>query len=188
MNTTQFCGERRHRLASAAHLDLVASRCRLVLFFSVVALTAISSSAVVAQALSSHVQAVRDNTYAARLAIEGLADEIRAGNTKGVQNAALAGALRGLFAAANERRVPQPPVAAPPMWDFRIDVTEANAVAERTVEMRVFVHLAVERDVGEPILIHLRREDGQWTIAEPAALVARVAAMHRQLALRKGAR
>lgn len=162
------------------------NRCAFVL--AIATLMVFSSRGAVAQTRPSQVEAVRDDAYAARLAIEEFAEEIRAGNTKGVPDAALAAAFRGLFTAANERRVPKPPVPAPAMWDFRIDVTEANATADGIVDMRVRVHLAVERDAGEPIPIRLNREEGRWRIAEPAALVTRVAQMHRRLTLRKGAR
>jgi len=141
-----------------------------------------------AQVRRSQVQALDDDEYGARLALEDLADQIRSGKADASGDALLSGALHGLFTAATRRSLPKPPVPAPPMWDFRIDVAEANVTAPGAVEVRARVHLATERNPGEPISIPLRREGERWVIAEAGAFVVRIAEVQRQLAQRRGGR
>jgi len=125
-------------------------------------------------------RAIADSTYAVRILVDALAENIRRGRLdhRQFKDPQVSAAL-GNLANAGSRRTRQPPRAdLGALWDFSIDLADFQPDGPDVLRARADVLLASTPDVARaPVTLAFRRRGDRWDLAAYGDLADRLIAI-----------
>lgn len=124
-------------------------------------------------------RAISDSTYAVRLSLDVLQEQLRSGRLDPrTQDQDLQAAVLGLAKAARNRsrRPPHPDLGV--VWDLQIEVIDFQPVGPNELRVRARVSLATEPDTTTaPVLFSFQRNADRWDLIANPGLAGRLNAL-----------
>lgn len=128
---------------------------------------------------------VADSTYAVRVELDRIAEQMRQGELSARErpDAELAGSVRALAAAAQNRRTARPHPSLGPVWDLQLEAVEVTAAGPDQLRVRARIYLAtLPAEPETATLVFRKRDDGQWNLVNHQGLAGILSRLQNRLA------
>ena len=123
------------------------------------------------QKYTMHPRSIADSTFAAALAINDLAEEIRHGtlSTRTHNDPGLMQAVEAVSGAGALRKRPDF-LDKVPLWDFALDSLTFEAASDRLLVVTARARFTRDSASSQRVTFHLLREGGEWRIVDLVGL------------------